>query len=209
MAKSISMAKPVFVSMKKEQQKIIIGVTGKKGSGKSTVANYLVNHYNFNEYAFANTLKSICMEVFQLQTNQLYGSQQEKERRDEFWNVSPRKIMQEVGTAFREIGNRVPELDRIWVKSLHREIELKDKSLVVISDVRYQDEIDSIIRYKENGWNAIIIKIERELTELDTHESENQDLPYDYLINNNKLRKDLFENIDEILKDYRLKKKNL
>ena len=149
------------------------------------------------------------MEVFQLQTNQLYGSQQDKERIDDFWNVSSRKIMQEVGTAFREIGNRVPELDRIWVKSLHREIELKDQSLIVISDVRYQDEIDSITRYKQNGWNAIIIKIERELTELDTHESENQDLPYDYLIHNNRLRKDLFENIDEILKDYRLKKKNL
>jgi GTPase SAR1 family protein len=209
MAKSISMAKPVFMSMKKEQQKLIIGITGKKGSGKSTVANYLTNTYDFNEYAFANTLKSVCMEVFQLQTKQLYGSQRDKERIDDFWKVSARKIMQEVGTAFREIGNRVPELDGIWIKSLHREIELKNKSYVVISDVRYQDEVDSILTYKENGWDAIIIKIDREINETDSHESENQTLTYDYLINNNGLRKDLFNNVDDILKDYNLKKNNL
>jgi guanylate kinase len=186
------------------QKKIIIGITGKKGSGKSTIADYLVNNYDFNEYAFANTLKSVCMEVFQLQTKQLYGSQLDKERIDDFWNISSRKIMQEVGTAFREIGNRIPQLDKIWIKSLHREIQIKDKSFIVISDVRYKDEADSIKEYEEKGWIAKIIKIERLEQELneDIHESENQEVPYDYLINNNDSRNELFKKITDIMMDY-------
>jgi dephospho-CoA kinase len=37
--------------------KILIGLTGKKQSGKSTVADYLVQHFQFTELSFAKPLK--------------------------------------------------------------------------------------------------------------------------------------------------------
>lgn len=182
-------------------EKIIIGITGKKGAGKSTAADYLVHNYNFNEYAFATILKSVCMEIFKLKTTQLYGTQHEKESIDEYWNVSPRTIMQEVGSAIRDIGERIPALSQIWIRSTHREIE-EHESLkkILISDLRYPDEADSIRAYAAKGWKVAIIKIERITDEyLDMHESETQEIAYDYLIKNEGTRKDLFDKLDNII----------
>jgi hypothetical protein len=181
------------------EEKIIIGLTGKKGSGKSTVADYLKEQYNFTEYAFADKLKTICMEVFGLNYKQVYGTPLDKERIDDFWNVSPRVIMQEVGTAFRNIEKSNSDLNKIWIKSLHREINMKKHNLVVISDIRYPDEIESIHEYKKKDWKVLIINIQRNEISDDLHESETQILDSDIIIENNSTRKNLFLNIDDIL----------
>jgi len=38
---------------------MIIGLGGKKGSGKDTLVNYLVENYNFEMYAFGDSLKMV------------------------------------------------------------------------------------------------------------------------------------------------------
>ena len=38
---------------------MLIGITGKIGSGKTTVANYLVNYWEFQEYTMAEPIKQI------------------------------------------------------------------------------------------------------------------------------------------------------
>jgi GTPase SAR1 family protein len=181
---------------------IIIGITGKKGVGKSTVSDYITNKYEFAEAAFADTLKCACMEIFKLNSRQLFGTQADKERIDDYWKVSPRKIMQEVGHAIREIGTNVPELNRIWIRSLHKEIELRKLHKVVISDVRYPDEAESINEYYKKGWDVCIIKITRDLPDVDNHESETQEIKADYIINNNGTRSDLFNAIDDIIMEF-------
>jgi hypothetical protein len=181
------------------EEKIIIGLTGKKGSGKSTVADYLKEQYNFTEYAFADKLKTICMEIFGLNYKQLYGTPHDKERIDDFWDVSPRVIMQEVGTAFRNIEKSNSDLNKIWIKSLHREINMKKNNLVVISDIRYPDELESIREYKKKDWKVLILNIQRNEISDDLHESETQILDSDIIIENNSTRKNLFLNIDDIL----------
>ena len=202
-----------------KEKKIIIGLSGKKGVGKSTVAEYVEETYDFREYAFANKLKDACMLVFQLGVRQLYGTQSDKESIDEFWGVSPRVIMQEFGTAMRNLANKNERLDKIWIRGLHREIELKGNKLVVISDVRYQDEADSIKEYESRGWKVALIKIVRPEMEFDVadtnvaadetksdgeqstakHESETQDVKCDHEIVNSGTRKALFENIKKII----------
>jgi hypothetical protein len=216
-----------------KEKKIIIGLSGKKGVGKSTVAEYIEETYDFREYAFANKLKDACMLVFQLSMKQLYGTQSDKESIDEFWGISPRVIMQEFGTAMRNLANKNEQLDRIWIRGLHREIELKGSKLVVISDVRYQDEADSIKEYENRGWKTALIKIVRPEVELEhaimdaantdndvdadvksngeqstaKHESETQDVKCDYEIVNSRTRKVLFDNIKKII-DTLLKEAN-
>lgn len=181
--------------------KIIIGLCGKKGSGKSTVAKYLVDQYQFKEYAFANILKDACMNIFGLRYEQLYGTLQQKETIDEYWNVTPRIILQDVGTAIRNIANKNPKLEKIWIKSLHRKIIQESKTRIVVSDIRYQDEADSLKEYIKDGWTVIIIHINRinDSVHLDNHESETQAIKYDYNIDNDKDIKCLINKLNAVL----------
>ena len=43
---------------------MIIGLVGKKYSGKTTIANYLVTHYDFIEYSIASPLKEIAKILY-------------------------------------------------------------------------------------------------------------------------------------------------
>ena len=182
--------------------RVIIGINGKKGAGKSTIAKFIEDTYDYEEFAFANTLKGACMLIFNLSTPQLYGSQAEKEEIDDYWGVSPRTIMQELGTAIQNIEAAHPTLNKVWIRSLHRNIEAMKSKKVVVSDVRYQDEADSIKEYEAKGWTAIIIKVVRPTTDShgDTHESEVQEVKCDYTIENNGTRLDLFNDVKHIMR---------
>ena len=45
-------------------QKLIIGICGFQGSGKDTVADYLVNTHDFRRISFAGTLKDAVSAIF-------------------------------------------------------------------------------------------------------------------------------------------------
>lgn len=53
--------------------KMIIGLSGKKASGKSTVANYLTQTHRYKELSFADPLKRGCKEIFGLTDLELWG----------------------------------------------------------------------------------------------------------------------------------------
>ena len=56
---------------------MIIGIIGKKGYGKDTLGDYLVENYNFIKYNFADPVKDISKIIFNLNYEQLYGSEKE------------------------------------------------------------------------------------------------------------------------------------
>ena len=74
----------------------VIGIAGRKYNGKDTIGDYLVKNYGYKKIAYADPIKEICKEMFGFNNEQLYGSL--KESNDGFWNVSPRKLMQFIGT---------------------------------------------------------------------------------------------------------------
>lgn len=127
----------------------IIGITGKKYNGKDTIANYLCDNYGYTRIAYGDPLKEICRILFGFDDNQLYGD--DKEKIDNRWKISPRQAFQFIGTDLlrNQMHLLLPELnDKIWIKCL---IELLNKKLkenpnakYIISDVRFQNEIDSI-----------------------------------------------------------------
>jgi hypothetical protein len=51
----------------------IIGISGKAGSGKDTVAEYLVEHHGFVRMALADEMKRFCKRVFGFTDLQLWG----------------------------------------------------------------------------------------------------------------------------------------
>lgn len=138
---------------------MIIGLVGHSGTGKDTVADYLVMKYKFVKVSLADPLKRICKDVFDFSDEQLWGSSEKRNLPDSrYKGLTPRKALQLLGT---EWGRAVYE--DIWVE---KTLERADATLkcnvgydpsdgssyglsepaggVVIPDVRFQNEIDKI-----------------------------------------------------------------
>lgn len=130
---------------------MIIGLGYKARSGKDTVADYLVEHHGYMRRAFADSLKEACRAIFQLSDEQLYGSL--KETVDEFWNTTPRDILQRVGTEALRVGYH-PD---VWVMSLKKFIQSSNCADWIISDVRFPNEAQAI---KDLG--GIVVRVDRD-----------------------------------------------
>jgi hypothetical protein len=111
---------------------MLIGLGFSAQVGKDTVGDYLVRQYNFHKRAFADPLKNAVREIFGFNQDQLYGAY--KEINDPFWGVSPREVMQKLGTD----GCRALFGDDIWIKALLRQLDPKLDTVVV--DVRFPNE---------------------------------------------------------------------
>jgi hypothetical protein len=129
---------------------MIVGVCGFIGSGKDTVADYLVNFHEFRRESFASTLKDAVAAVFGWDRTMLEGRTAEarewREQVDPWWaerlampTLTPRWILQYWGT---EVGRRNFH-DDIWIASLENKLR-NSKDSIVVSDCRFPNEIDSI-----------------------------------------------------------------
>ena len=166
----------------------MVGLVGKKGSGKTTVAKHL-EKYGYKREQFAKPLKSAAKEIFLLQNNQLYNSRS-KEQVDSRWGLTPRQILQRLGTEV------VREFDEdIWVKSLECRIGLEKCSRFVIEDCRFKNEGDFV---KRN--NGILLKLVGRGSGSDNHASESlSDIHADYRIDNSGTFEDLYEQVEKIV----------
>jgi hypothetical protein len=131
---------------------MIVGITGLIGSGKDTVADYLVNFHEFRRESFASTLKDAVSAVFGWDRTMLEGRTKEarewREQVDPWWaerlampTLTPRWILQYWGT---EVCRKAFH-DDIWIASLENKLRTS-KDHVVISDCRFPNEIESIKR---------------------------------------------------------------
>lgn len=129
---------------------MIVGVCGFIGSGKDTIADYLVNFHEFRRESFANTLKDAVSAVFGWDRTLLEGrTKQAREWREEvdtWWadrlampTLTPRWILQYWGTEVCRRGFH----DDIWIASLENKLR-NSEDHVVISDCRFPNEISSI-----------------------------------------------------------------
>lgn len=117
---------------------LIIGFSGKKRVGKDTAADVARVEHDFTPDAFAAPIKTIAQEVFGLEDHQVYGGA--KGDVDPFWGMSPREIMQKTGTEFA----RHTFHKGIWVDSFKLRMQKTDASKIVVSDVRFPNEVKAI-----------------------------------------------------------------
>ncbi len=141
----------------------LIGFAGYQGSGKDSCSDVLVGK-DYIKYAFAAPVKMFCKELFDLSEDQLWGDS--KNVVDERYGQSPRRLMQKFGTDF--VRNMICK--SFWVDKF-AEWYLANKFDVVVSDVRFQDEVTTIQRL---GGKVYLVK-RPALERNDTHISERSD----------------------------------
>ena len=136
---------------------MIISLTGLIGSGKDTVADHLIENYDFVQLSFAESVKDALSKIFGWDREMLEGKTKEhREKRnqvDTWWgtqlgipNFTPRFAMQNFGTDVM----RKHFHDSIWVLSVKDKItrlQQKNPSVrIVISDSRYINELDMLVK---------------------------------------------------------------
>lgn len=239
----------------------ILGISGKKQSGKNTVANYIngcilkdknliqdftidtsgklniltTDHngnsgwgifditrkdYAFYEYAhinlwpyvkvyhFADLLKELCISLFGLSYDQVYGTDDQKNTKiGIFWEDMPennenntgemtsRELLQHFGTnIIRKIK------DEAWVSATINKICQENTQLAIIPDVRFPNEVNAI-----HANNGHVIRLTRNIYDSD-HKCEkalDNDVfswnNFDHIIDNqNSTIQELCSSIDKI-----------
>lgn len=181
----------------------LIGFLAKKRAGKDTCGDYLKTK-GYKQLSFAGPLKEACGTLFNFTDDQLYGDL--KETVDPNWGVTPRLVLQYVGTdLFRNrIGDIIPDIGNgFWTHCLKvnylKQIEKDPNCRFVITDVRFQNEVDLI-----NELGGVVVKIERPSLctgTNDHHASEDIDSVNGFahtLVNDGSIN-DLYTKVDELL----------
>lgn len=152
----------------------IIGLCGKKQSGKNTFAK-LAREYaiRIGEIALADALKEFCIEYLGLSRKNCFGTDADKNQIIGTWGrmfnqnillefnkntlapLSAREVLQVVGT---EIFRR-NFWDDIWIDILLRKVKTMERKydFIFITDVRFPNEVD---RLKTSG--AKIVRLFRD-----------------------------------------------
>lgn len=181
---------------------MIIGISGKKGSGKDAFGGHLIDegiihNKECESFSFAGPIKQMVMTGFNLTYDQIYGAK--KEEVIPYLGVTPRYLMQTLGT---EWGRNLIQ-PNIWVDTLFEYVDgvVDDVDFATITDVRFLNEIESV--KKRNG---ILVKVQRDEVDNngDSHLSETE-LDYfadwDYIIDNNGTLADLQNSASTLLRE--------
>lgn len=129
----------------------VIGCCGFANSGKSTAAQYFVEHHQFTRLSFAHPVKDITALLFGWDRGRLEGATATdrawREEEDPFWSrvlerpFSPRIALQFVGTDL--VRQHVhPDM---WALSVVAKIrQMGPQARVVIDDVRFVNELAAL-----------------------------------------------------------------
>ncbi len=173
----------------------LIGIAGKAGSGKDTVADYLWESHEFTKIAFADPLRRATEVIFGLDAHYL-TDRLLKEQEVPYWGSAPRRILQDIGHGLKALFG-----DDLWLKRWNLSYQMLEQSdHVVVPDVRFDLEADAI-----RHLGGAIIHLERPgagLTgEAGQHPSEAgvTRKPGDFFLVNDSTIADLHLNIEGVL----------
>jgi len=180
---------------------MIIGMSGRMSSGKDSVGAEFVNRELGERYAFADSLKEMCIDAFGLDPKLTFGTQDDKltltksrwdtislpaskriEYRDKAIDpekefLSIREILQIMGTDIMRSFD-----DNVWINLTFAKIEkYAVRPYSVITDVRFKNEAKAI---EEAG--GMVIRLRRNETQESAHPSELEmdSYPFKHIIDN-------------------------
>lgn len=128
----------------------VLGVAGPIGSGKDTLADHLVQTRGYIKVSFADVMRATASLLYQMPACYFEDRILKDAPLAVLGGRSPRRVLQLLGT---EVGRSIRE--DIWVHRLHLSIAARVRPegarQVVIPDVRFPDEADSV---RESGRNS-------------------------------------------------------
>ena len=138
-------------------------------------------------YAFASTLKDICVGLFDIPKESLYGTEEEKNNPIQYlWEDMPAKLKNKTGNMtgrdfLQYFGTNIcrkinPD---IWTNRTIKDILQEESKLSIISDARFENEVMAV----QNAGGKVI-RLTRSISD-DMHESE--------------LALDKYENFDAVI----------
>lgn len=138
----------------------VIGFCGKARSGKDTAAAGVTHEYGHVRYSLADPIKRGIEAMFDLPSS--VWDDERKEEEIDWLDRSPRYLAQTLGT---EWGRDLVAPD-VWLRCADQ--FLLTHRLVVVPDIRFQNEVDWI---RSKG--GVLIRIFREdVRSVNTHSSE-------------------------------------
>lgn len=143
----------------------LLGFTGHYGSGKDSAAKFAVDDHGFTRVAFADSLKRVA-ESIDPHVDDGYLLSEILEWHGWDWDAakkrpSIRRLLQNLGVAVRQ------EDEDFWVKAAHIEDALEAGLDVVVTDVRFPNELDHI-----ENLGGTVVRVVRPGFDGDSHISE-------------------------------------
>jgi len=166
----------------------IIGISGKIGSGKSTLSKIIqkkLSKVEYQEWNFADNLKKIVAILLGYTYEEIITTDVKSDFIPEI-DMNVRQVFQKVGTDC--LRNNLH--NDIWVISLMLNYIKQNKPNIIIADVRFPNEAKFVLDH-----DGILIRINRNLNstnlvtnlEINNHISETalDDFPFENIIENN------------------------
>lgn len=211
-----------------EKKPLIIGLSGAKGSGKTTAFTYLNQAYGAVEVSLANKLKDVCSDVFDIPRD-WFDSPDHKEtplatpavlalddmetilkrffiedpRRDSGWKKLRGTVLETPRKIAQFIGTEL--LRTYGGENIHCEQSLigVKGDLLVVTDIRFPNEAS----YFKSLGNFVLISIVNDKAEAaaekDSHSSEAflQDLKKEatFVVKNNGTMRNFYESLDAVV----------
>lgn len=129
---------------------IIIGLSGYKGVGKTSAADYLVRYRGFKKLSFSTRLKELSRILIpEFTETMLFGN--EKEVSQSFiTDHTPREFMERLGEFMRFWRNTY------WLDIIKNGVENNHNFNIVIDDVRYPNEAEYLRKL-----DGILVRVNR------------------------------------------------
>lgn len=148
----------------------LLGFAGKAHSGKDFSADYIIQNYpnlKVAKVAFADAVRDMVRPIFDVDDIYRRGS---KEDPIDGFGISLREILQSLGTDW---GRHMVSED-IWVKVLDKRISERysDFDIVIISDIRFDNERDYVINNGGKVINIASVKDKHNKSKFSEHASE-------------------------------------
>jgi dephospho-CoA kinase len=175
----------------------LVCLCGYKGTGKDTAADFIKNFYNYEHKKIAGPIKEIVKYLFLLSDQDV---EENKEILNIEWNVTPRLLMQKVGTELfqHKLSEFMPHIgNHFWIIRFIKQLD--KNQYTVISDMRFYHEYKMLKDYMKE--DMIVIKIENDrIPQIDNHISELEfnRIDADYIIKNDTNIMNFYDKVNQI-----------